>query len=199
MGKIHSWLLIYDDLSESLGDGTAECGVFCSLDLRGISGFFTSCSAVFLVAGMGARGSGAIRLGPSYLSAVLISGLLCSAWWCLIGAYRAPCPPPPPPSVGLSTGLAQGPGFSGRTGKDWKGLDFAELLKGPRRFLLKKGHQIEMICVHDIFQYFFQRHKCHRALGFIFRSYDVYMTYLLSVFGDTNALKPILHIQSIPK
>uniref|UniRef100_A0A8C9YB57 Contactin 3b n=1 Tax=Sander lucioperca TaxID=283035 RepID=A0A8C9YB57_SANLU len=33
-----------------------------------------------LVAGMGARGSGAIRLSPLYLSAVFINAMLCSSW-----------------------------------------------------------------------------------------------------------------------
>lgn len=37
-------------------------------------------------------------------------------------------------------------------GKDWKGPDAAELLKGPRRFLLKGPSDRDvMICVHDIF------------------------------------------------
>lgn len=77
--KNHSLLLIYDDLSENLEDSIAEHR-FSSFDWRGISGSSRAALLVFFVAGMGARGSGAIRLSPFYLSAVLISALLCFVW-----------------------------------------------------------------------------------------------------------------------
>lgn len=43
-----------------------------------LSGSSQASLTVFLLAGMGARGSGAIRLSPLYLPAVLIGALLCS-------------------------------------------------------------------------------------------------------------------------
>lgn len=172
-------------------DGSAQ-GRFSSFDWSGVSGS-SQASVMVCVAGMGARGSGAIRLTPLHLSAVAISALLCSVWWCLIRAHRAP-------SFSLHrfrqpilwkpcTGLAQGLGFSCGAGGDRTGLDSTKLLKGPCNFLLK-DHQKEAwcFCVHDIFQYFLQRHKCHPALGF---SLEVMMsTCLISIFGDTAALNP---------
>lgn len=117
---------------------------------------FTSYSAGF--AGMGARGSGTISLTPLHLSAVVISALLCSVWWCLIRA----------PSFSLHrfgqpilckprTGLAQGLSFSVGAEEDGTGSYSTKLLKGPCNFLLK-DHQKEAwcFCVHDIFQYFLQ-------------------------------------------
>lgn len=48
-----------------------------------------------------------------------------------------------------------------------------------------------MICLHDIFWYFFQRHKCQRALGFILEVMMSTRLIFLVSFGDTNALKSI--------
>lgn len=54
---------------------------------------------------------------------------------------------------------------------DWETLERTELrqtLKGTMPLLLKGPSDRDvMICVHEIFWYFFQCHKCHRALGFI--------------------------------
>lgn len=141
----HSWLLIYDDfwfMMDFFEDSTAQCK-FSSFDWSGVSGS-SQATLLFFVAGMGARGSGAICLSPLYLSAVLISALLCSVWWCLIRAPSLSFHPFSQPILCKPcTGLAQGLGFSGGAGKDRKGLDSAEFLKGPCHFLLK-DHQIEM-------------------------------------------------------
>lgn len=82
-------------------------------------------------------------------------------------------------SVSLSylncTELAQGLGFGGRAGDDWKGLNSTKFLKGPT---VKVPSEKVIICGRDI-------------ISFNIISLDLKMSlWLISIFKDTAALNP---------
>lgn len=135
------------------------------------------------VAGMGARGSRAIRLTPvPHISVPLISALLCFLHWYLL--RPAACSPPPPPCNpssqpihGAGSGLAPGLGFNGTAGNGWRGLNSTKFLKGPTAKVPSEKIMWSFAAVIII--------------SFNVISLDLKMSlWLLCIFRDTAALNP---------
>lgn len=132
------------------------------------------------VAGMGARGSRAIRLIPvPHISVPLISALLCFLHWYLLrpAAWTPPRNPSSQPIHGAGSGLAPGLGFSGTARDGWRRLNSTKFLKGPTAKVPSEKIIWSFAVVIII--------------SFNIISLDLKMSlWLLRIFRDTAALNP---------
>lgn len=122
-----------------------------------------TCDLGFL-AGMGARGSRAIRLAPvPYISVPLIGVLLCFLQWYLLRPTEYPSPPTPRlpaiPLVSLSNGNCTGLAQGWAQWQSWRQLERTEchqILKGTnsQSTFRKRGS-----FASKMYHYFFQYHQ----------------------------------------